>query len=132
MKPETLKKRIVKKFGTLARFARCAQLNYEELRLFFKNCGYKMTEPREQKLRWLKSLSDTLVTEDPDLITKREIERVRKGIRSRFGTNHNFCKFYPDLDESFVSRFLAGKVKTKGEGKRARKIVNVFTEVETL
>lgn len=106
MKVETVKNKIVKKFGSVNKFCNLAGLNYANLNNVFRQ---KESAYKQQKLKELmKSLEDTNVELTDAEITPKLLEQIRVGIVTRYKTYKAFCDKH-NISNTWLSALLNGK-----------------------
>lgn len=102
----TLKKRIVKKFGSVSRFCNVAGLNKQNLDNLFR-----LTESKHKQARLKELAQKVKETEDKELageLTDELLEQIRVAIVTKNKSYQEFCEKHK-ISNTWLSALLNGK-----------------------
>lgn len=110
---ELLRKAIKKKFGTYARFCRCAHYDLYELNKLFRLADSLERNQRLCLVRVLVEMNDSHDTPGVELL-EVERESIKEALK-KWPTIKDFCREYPWYTETWVSALICGKIKRRSK-----------------
>jgi hypothetical protein len=106
-----LKRDIKEKFGSIARFARVCELNYDDtLRVLNSN---SFTGDEIENVFYQYDSYDESSMGFYDIISNEERKAIRLSILTNFKNYTMFCKEYSRFDVVYISNVVNGKLKEK-------------------
>ncbi len=106
MKVETLKNRIIKKFGSVSRFCNVAGLNKQNLDNAFR---LKDSNLKQRRLRIIaKTVTETEDKNLPGELTDQLLQRIKTSIRTESNSYQEFCQKHK-ISNTWLSALLNGK-----------------------
>lgn len=106
-----LKRDIKEKFGSIARFARVCELNYDDTLRILNSDNFTGDEIQDVFYRY--DSYDEVNEGFYDIISNEERSAIRLSILTNFKNYTKFCSEHPRFDVVYISNIVNGKLKEK-------------------
>lgn len=130
-----LKKKIMKKFGTVLNFCNISELEYTFLRRFLNRSPKRLTESESKKIESISLLCDEFdnVNEVDLPLGDEDRLSVFLAIKQLYGTEKKFCEKNPEYSYHFINNITSknqnGNLKASRKTKRIVELMDLLTKL---